>query len=513
MRDALPNTPRREPALGFPAAFVLSLIGTAAPVALHGLGQPLGMAVCVALAVLVAVRFEGQAYIYVLTANIFQNLFVTILSAGYDEIAEIEPLKLYSVVATGVVWFVVAGRFWLAPSAYSPLAGKVVRVSSLVLVVACVYYAAGLTIDPRSATIYMRNVAIPIFLLQTFVLLASRHRIAAPQFVAVALGALIVCGYFELFARDAWLTVTNAKHYLSLVYASRLLSTQEISAAAKRGMVVTNILDYTSTSLFNSALLADLDIKVQRLIGPNFHPISFGYLLASLSAFAAAHRRYGLTALALPLLMMTSAKGPILLCLFTIAFEEAVRRRHERLAAAGLAAALVGYGLVALLTGIASGDYHVLGLLGGLRGFLENPIGHSLGEGGNLSVPVFAAIDWSKYQSEGAADIAVESAVGVMFYQLGVAAFGAVAFYLWLIRLTWRLHAQTRAPALAFAVGAMATILINGFFQEEAWFSPLALGLVLGLTGLSLGAADRALAVATRRQPAAPVSLAAAALR
>jgi len=478
-------------------AFAFALLAAATPCVLHLLGQPLAMAACVALAATVALKFEAQAYILVLTANIFQNLFVTALSPNFSDIAEVEPLKLYSVVTTGVVWFVLAARFWFRPQAHSALTRRIVKASTVILALASVYYVFGLAINPRSATIYMRNVAIPIFLLQSFMLIASRQPLRVPQYVSAALTAVIVCGYLELLAPDAWFTLINGWTYFSLSYAQRLTSPQEISAAAREGVVITGYLDYTATAFLNSPLFADLNLKVQRLLGPNFHPISFGYLLASLIAFAAAHRRYGLTFLALPLLFMTNAKGPITLALFTLVFQEAARRRHETLAVVGLAAALAIYGVLALLTGLSSGDYHVLGLIGGLNGFLQNPIGHSLGDGGNLSVADFATIDWSKFQNAGAADIAVESAVGVMFYQLGVAAFVVVAVYLWLIRQTWRLFTLTRAPSLAFSVAAISTTLVNGFFQEEAWFSPLSLGLALGLTGLSLGAADRALALAS----------------
>jgi hypothetical protein len=128
-------------------------------------------------------------------------------------------------------------------------------------------------------------------------------------------------------------------------------------------------------------------------------------------------------------------------------------------------------------------------LIGGVNGFLANPIGHTLGQGGNFSTN-FAAIDWSKYQHMGAADVAVESAIGVLLFQMGVAGFVVIAIYLWMARTAWRLFKLWRAPALAFSASAIAIILVNGLFQEEALYAPLALGLVLSLTGLTFGALD-----------------------
>jgi len=55
-------------------------------------------------------------------------------------------------------------------------------------------------------------------------------------------------------------------------------------------------------------------------------------------------------------------------------------------------------------------------------------------------------------------------------------------------------------------------MLVNGLFQEEAWFAPLALGLVLAFAGLTFGAVDRRVAAQFRqaiRSPGAAASLAA----
>jgi hypothetical protein len=171
---------------------------------------------------------------------------------------------------------------------------------------------------------------------------------------------------------------------------------------------------------------------------------------------------------------------------------------------AALLVALAANVTFVFLSGKANGDYHVLGLLGGLNGFLKLPIGHTLGDGGNLSVPEFNAIDWTKFQQEGAADLAVESAVGVLFFQLGVMATAFLAFYVWIARTAWRLFVSTRAPALAFSGGATLILLTNGVFQEEAYFSPLSLGLLMILVGLTLGSVDREIVARLGARQAGP---------
>lgn len=102
-----------------------------------------------------------------------------------------------------------------------------------------------------------------------------------------------------------------------------------------------------------------------------------------------------------------------------------------------------------------------------------------------------STIDWSKSQHLGHTDIAVESAVGVLLYQMGVFGAGLLALMVWLALKLWRIYVRGRDRLLAVAACSILTILANGIFQEEALFSPLALGMILGLAGLLLGRAYR----------------------
>jgi len=266
-------------------------------------------------------------------------------------------------------------------------------------------------------------------------------------------------------------------------------------------MVIGDIVDFLSSSLFNTNLLNDWQIRVVRLQGPNFHPISFGYALAIFSLFVAAHGRWLLPLAALPLLLVIGAKGALALLVLALVATIVSRFYQGILLPLGLFAALALYAAFAFTSGLQTGDFHVLGLLGGLHGFLANPAGHTLGEGGNLSTN-FAGIDWSKYQHEGATDIAVESAAGVLLYQMGVAGLVVIAIYLWLARTAWRLFVALRAPALALTAASIVIILVNGLFQEEAWFAPLALALAMAFAGLTFGAVDRRVAPLAPEAPA-----------
>ena len=107
-------------------------------------------------------------------------------------------------------------------------------------------------------------------------------------------------------------------------------------------------------------------------------------------------------------------------------------------------------------------------------------------EGGNLGEGYFS-IDWSAAQQAGTMDGAVESAVGVMLYQMGIGAFVPLGFYLAMGLKAWRLYASSGILTQGLASFGVFVVLINGIFQEEALFAPPAMGLLLCLTGLVIG--------------------------
>jgi hypothetical protein len=152
--------------------------------------------------------------------------------------------------------------------------------------------------------------------------------------------------------------------------------------------------------------------------------------------------------------------------------------------------ALLGYAGFAIYTGLQIGDYHVIGLMGGWNGFLNAPFGRGLGAGGNMAED-FSSIDWSAAQQAGAVDGAVESSVGVLLYQMGIAALVPLGCYFAIAITTWRLYAQSGLLTQGLAAFGILVVLVNGLFQEEALFAPTAMGFLVCLSGLVLGSQIR----------------------
>ena len=474
--------------------FAIALFMTGAPIALHVASQPVALIFCVAAAIVATRVFEQDVPTIVLVTNIFQNVAISLVSVNYADFSEIEVLKSYNFVTTIVCYLVVAYGFLRQPAVFSPFIRRMIIASVGVLAIVGVYFVLGLALSPRNAIIYLRNIGLPIFVFQTFLIVGVKHRLPLPQIVSTLLVLVMICCYIELVSIDLWLTLTNGWHYLKLFSAKRMLNVDEIRVAKEAGLVVTSPLDYTRSTFFNTALTSDLNLQVQRLTGPNFSTISLGYLLAILIAFVAAHRHMFVAALAMPLLLATSAKGPLALALGCFVFYAMARRYRSDFPLKALCVGLAVYAAFVFQSGLRNGDYHVLGLLGGLNGFVKWPFGHTLGDGGNLSIEDFSKLPWGDFQRAGMTSVAVESSVGVLLFQLGVAAAAVFAFYLWIGWTGWRLYRITAAPALAFSASAIFICLVNGLYQEEAYFAPLSLPVVMGLAALTLGATDRALA-------------------
>ena len=469
----------------------LALVVTGLPVGLNIIGQPLAVGVCLALAVLVAARFERAVPNVLLVCFTFQTTFVAYASAYVAEAASLDAMKSYNFVTTVGIWAVLALRFVHRYRDTSPFVRRLTVFSGLALLVTGCYYVPGLAFDARGATIYLRNIALPLMLFQIAVNVGSRHRFDLGTAVALLLGGILACGYAELFFTERWLDLTHGWDYLDLGFAPSRQNPTYLRDLKQTGSVIGNPIDIMRTQFLNTGFLGDLGITVVRLQGPNFHPISFGYVMAALGAVAAVQGSWWLVLAALPVMAVVGAKGAIVLLLASLAFVAAARLRPAAPTLVGLLAALAVYATVVFRSGLDSGDYHVLGLLGGLAGFAADPLGHTLGQGGNLSV-TFTAIDFQAYQRAGVAALAVESAVGVLLYQMGLCGFGLLAFYGWVAATCWRLYRRFGVPALALSTGLIAVTLVNGLFQEEALFAPLALGLVMLFVGLTLGAVDRA---------------------
>jgi len=366
------------------------------------------------------------------------------------------------------------------------------------------YFAVGFLQNPLAASIYLRNIVLPLLLFQLALLTTATFDARITPFLAVVGIALFCCGYLELLFRDFWLEITNGYtfwHFDELKATHSGVWEAEMRAT---GNVPVDLKDRFRFSFLNTPLLEDLGLsEILRIFGPNMSPISFGYGVGFFSLFLFSVGRRWLAVAALPLLVLCSVKGALIMTVFVGAAWVSTRLLGAVATLVLALLALVVYVIVAIRVGLQIGDYHVIGFMGGWNGFLQNPFGRGLGVGGNLSEGFFS-IDWSAAQQAGTVDGAVESAIGVLLYQMGIFALVPLAFCFAMALKAWRLYACSGNLTQGLASFGVIVVLFNGFFQEEALFAPPALGMLLCLTGLVIGHHVRSQAISTQAGSSTP---------
>lgn len=498
---AAPATPRAPSAAATVAATLALASGVIGlPLVAQLVSPLLALPLAFGLAFVLANHLPRFVPAVVIFATMFQNTFVSMLSPWIPDPDAFNFIRGYTFLITVVCWLVLVAAFLKRPADHGPVARRIVGRGIVLLMIVGAFAAFGLVKNGSGAVIYTRNIVTPILLLHLMLLTAGRERLDVGRMIFVYALILFGCGWLEMAARPVWLWVTNGEAYWELNSAGLRSVGYWEQVLKQTGFVFRDMSDFFRINLFNTHYLEG--IEVMRLHGPNIHAISFGYALAFMALFLLASGRPFLAALSIPLLVLASTKGAMVLVALVVFAWAATRLLGARTALAVMVAVLVVYAVAMFLNGLATGDYHIIGLVGGMKGFASNPIGHGLGSGGNLTGSV-SLEEWSKAQNAGTFEGAVESAVGVLLYQMGAAGLLVVAYYLWVAHLAWRHYARSGLLHQGLASFGTMVVVVNGLFQEEALFSPLALGLMLGFAGLVIGSAER-VEVRAVRSPTAP---------
>ncbi|WP_170975715.1 hypothetical protein [Rhizobium sp. FY34] len=462
----------------------------ALPIVAHASSPMLGYLMASLVMGATAWLAPAQAIVCILFGFIFQNLIVSLLSGSIGSADEFDIIRAYNFLNVCIVWLVLAIMMLARLTDLQPMLRRILFRTTVMLCLIGAYFAIGFVLYGMGAVINLRNVVTPTLLFQICLVVFALHQVRLGAALS-AMGMLVMlCGFVEFFYRDAWLSYTNSAAYWDLSLGANWETLALDKAARETGIVATGLTDTFRISFFNSPFLSDLGIEVMRLFGPNMHAISFAYCISFFALFALYRGAFFQAGLLVILMLLCSVKGP-LIAFIMVGFGWIVfALLGARIALFVHLAAAFAFAIAGILLGLQVGDYHVLGLISGLREFFGNPLGYGIGAGGNLS-PLFITIDWYQAQAQGYTPFPVESSVGVMLYQMGVFALVIIAGYAWIAWLAFTL-AQRTGNALHAAVSlCLIWMLFNGLFQEEAYFAPLALASLLGLTGMMLGAGIR----------------------
>ena len=478
-----PTAPARDV---IPAICIAAATIAFAPV-LHVVSPILAISVETLIGCAIIAAVPAHAPSIAIFILLFQNLFVSILSSYIASPSELEFIKGYNFLACSVMWLTTLALYVLGRRNHSAEVNRVMGWGLFTLATVMLYFVIGFFQNALAASIYLRNIVLPLFLFQLSLLTAATYRVRITPFLVATGAILIVCGYIEFTFRDFWLAITNGHAFWSFDELKATHSGVWEAEMRATGVVPVDLKDRFSFSFLNTPLLEDFGLsKILRIFGPNMSPISFAYGIGFFMLFLFSVQRPLLAVSALPLLVLCSVKGALIVAIFVGLAWASTRLLGAVVTLLLGLAGLIVYAIAAIHVGLQIGDYHVLGFMGGWHGFLDRPFGRGLGVGGNLSEGFFA-IDWSAAQQAGSIDGAAESAVGVLLYQMGIAALVPLGFYFAVALQTWRLYASSGILTQGLASFGVIVVLFNGIFQEEAMFAPPALGLLLCLSGLVIG--------------------------
>jgi hypothetical protein len=466
---------------------------------LHLANPALGIVVEVFVGIAIVLAVPTCAPAIAIFVLFFQNLFVSILSPLVPLPSDLDFIKGYNFLVCSVMWLATFGLYVLGQRNQSTEVNRIMRWGVVTLAVVSLYFAIGFVQDGQPAAVYLRNIVLPLFLFQLSLLTAATYEMRITPFLVTLAVILMLCGYVEFAFRDVWLAITNSYTFWGFDELKATHSGVWEAQMRATGNVPVDLKDRFSFDFLNTPLLEGFGLsKMLRINGPNMHPISFAYGLAFLTLFLFSVGRPLLALAALPLLVFCSVKGALITVIFVAAAWIGTRLIGAVTTLLLGFLGMIAFAILAIRLGLQIGDYHVIGLMGGLDGFVQKPFGRGLGIGGNLADSYFS-IDWSAAQAAGTIDGAVESAIGVLLYQMGVGAFVPLAFYFAMALKAWRLYASSGYLTQGLAGFGVMVVLLNGLFQEEALFAPLALGLMFSLTGLVIGSHVRMQGVASEQ--------------
>lgn len=468
----------------------IAVLATCVPVFAHAAGGiAVGLPFAFGLALLIAWGAPAAMPVTIVFAFMFQNTAVAAVSPLITDQESFNLARSYNFIIVATFWSVVVLNYVFGRFRLDGMTDRVFRYGLLVLGLVGIYLVIGAAQNVNGAIIYLRNIATALMCLQIGLVVGARY---APEIVpalTIVAVAAVLYGLAELIFGVHFLRLINGDSYFLLVQQDQHDSGFWVREMKETGYVLRDLADPKPAILFN--YFKDIPIKFHRLLGPNYHPVSFTYAICFFVILLFAARR-GLIYLliAIPVLIAAGSKGALVYMAMTVAAVLVARRYRGPLLFPAFVLALAVYAVVAFTLALEQDNYHALGFLGGLTQFVANPLGHGLGAGGNL-VTQIQDVNWAEAQHSGKTDQAVESAIAVLLYQMGIAAFAYIAFLVWVSWRCWVEFRRTARPLLAAAAFGVITLTVNGIFQEEAMFAPLALSLMTLLAGLELGRAAK----------------------
>jgi hypothetical protein len=245
---------------------------------------------------------------------------------------------------------------------------------------------------------------------------------------------ILLCVYVFIESIPGFYELIQVDKYLELKYYGRDTTSQDY--LHKMGMTINGV-------------------RVERILGPQMHPISIGYVLLFLYVYSFTSKTqlfYFITPLVWIGLFLSS-KGALTagMLIFGLFFCYDFWRSKRFMIYLLFGAYTLSMIAISLIPSLTSGYEHMLGLIGGLSNLISNPVGAGIGVGGTMS-------------SLKGTENGGESGFGTIITHMGVV---GLLLYFYVGKQLFSLLNNTGREVYAFSVYCIV-ILINGLLQEEA---------------------------------------------
>ena len=486
------SVPYRRAGLAYSEAVlhvIVAIIVVVVSVSAFAVSTVFGIAATFLMTFAVAVVMPAAIPFVVAASFLFQNVVVAWYTPLITDNDAFDAMRGANFIITMAAFaaFLTAG-FGARARAIPELRPWIIGIVA-VLAVTMLYLGIGAVHgEAKDAVVYFRNIVTAIACFTIAIVAAGLYRIDLRTTVFWLAAAATVYGYCELVFTFDFLSLFHGDLYVERSLLQLQQSGEFERVLKETGFVIRNLQDVLTFNMFNLPALAGVLPKVFRIEGPTFHSISYAYGLAGSALFLLFNGRRLLPLLTLPLLIVIGSKGAMAMLLRGLFVQFAGPRLGARRTLLATRLCAVIWVVGSIYVGMHNGDYHVLGFFAGVREFMHNPLGVGLGLGGNLSSTT-ANVDWQMAQADGVAQTPMESAIGVMIYQMGI---GSLAFLGFLVAIGiagWKAFRRTGEFSQLFLPVVVIAISANAVLQEEAYFSPLALAFALLLGGVTLGTA------------------------
>ncbi|PMJ38247.1 hypothetical protein BCU24_21115 [Vibrio cyclitrophicus] len=195
-------------------------------------------------------------------------------------------------------------------------------------------------------------------------------------------------------------------------------------------------------------------VRITRLLGPQFHPISAGYMLLFMCCFLYAEKRvifyFSLPFMLIGLLLTSKGAFVAAFCLLSVFIAKRITY-FKRLIPFIFVVYTAAMFAISAIPGLTSGYEHLAGFIGAFKQFPFRPLGLGIGTGGTMS-------------SFGGAEFGGESGFGVVLAHMGII---GLFLYSGLIFSLLKILKSDSNKIFIYS-SYLLVVLLNGLLQEEA---------------------------------------------